>query len=109
MEPVRLSPAIEADVASLLASAAGAGHGHYSDALLDSIAQRVCTEAHALGIASEQVVVALRAVYSSALREVYSSVSHGHGDVTGMRNAYDRLLSHCLKAYFDTAPPLRLG
>ena len=60
---------------------------------LDAAADSVCREAHARGMRPEAMVVAVHAAY-----EAISPVLH---DVGALRSAYDRLVSGCIRAYFE--------
>ena len=61
---------------------------------LQTAMDRVCSEAHKLGMTPEAMVIAVRAAYESvvAVKRLNDAM---------LRNAYDRLLSGCIQAYFE--------
>jgi hypothetical protein len=63
------------------------------------LTNRVCAEAHALGLPPEKMLIAIKQLFERA------PVSHAiHMDTR--RRAFERFLSGCIKTYFETDQPL---
>jgi hypothetical protein len=87
---------LRAELASAMMTDANSADRAPDSRRLDSLAQRASTYARACDMTPESMVVALRCVYEEIRL-------HSWDDLTRLRAAYDRLLTACLKAYFEEA------
>jgi hypothetical protein len=68
-----------------------------ADEQLRDLTNRVCSEAHELGLPPEKMLIAIKHLFERApLADVVHSDSR--------RLAFDKFVSGCIKAYFDAAP-----
>lgn len=95
--PDGFSPELTRDVASALNEYL-LSHGADADGQLRELTNRVCTEAHELGLPPEKMLIAIKHLFERApLTDVVHTDSR--------RQAFERFISGCIKAYFEAAPP----
>ena len=69
-------------------------NGPEADAQLGVLTNRVCVEAHELGLPPEKMLIAIKQLFERApLPDI------GHSD--SRRYAFERFISGCIKAYFE--------
>lgn len=94
--PDGFSPELTRDVASALNEYL-LSHEPEADEQLRDLTNRVCSEAHELGLPPEKMLIAIKHLFERApLPDVIHSDSR--------RLAFERFISGCIKAYFDAAP-----
>jgi len=91
--PDGFSPQLTRDVAQALNEYLLSGDRE-ADAPLRDLANRVCAEAHALGLPPEKMLIAIKKLFE----RVPLDVSHSDN----VRFAYERFISWCIRAYFET-------
>jgi hypothetical protein len=95
--PDGFSPELTRDVASALNEYL-LSNGPVADEQLRGLTNRVCAEAHELGLPPEKMLIAIKHLYE---RAPLADVMHADS----RRHAFERFISGCIKAYFDAAPP----
>jgi hypothetical protein len=73
-------------------------YGIEAEAKLRTLTNRVCAEAHALGLPPEKMLIAIKQLFE---RAPLSDVIH----TDSRRRAFERFVSGCIKTYFDADTP----
>ena len=88
------SPELHSELALSLDAYASTGGAPAEDERIDRAIDHVCREAHGARMSAESMIIALHAAYDSV------NLSK-HVDATLLRRAFDRLMSRCIRAYFE--------
>jgi hypothetical protein len=91
--PDGFSPQLTRDVAQALNEYL-LSNGPEADAQLRDLTNRVCAEAHELGLPPEKMLIAIKQLFE---RAPLPDISHSDS----RRYAFERFISGCIKAYFD--------
>ncbi|MEO8334654.1 MAG: hypothetical protein ABI664_06770 [bacterium] len=91
--PDGFSPQLAQDVAQALNEYL-LSNGPEAEAQLHDLTNRVCQEAHALGLPPEKMLIAIKRLFERAPLPDFA-----HSD--SRRSAFERFISGCIKAYFD--------
>ena len=92
-DPDGFSPQLTGDVAQAL-NVFLLSNGPEADAQLRDLTNRVCAEAHELGLPPEKMLIAIKQLFERApLPDFAHSESR--------RYAFERFISGCIKAYFE--------
>jgi|SRR5476651_1070763 len=100
MDAPVFSPDLLQELSGALHEYAMAPAGTDDETRLQAATDRVCAEAHAVGMTPEQMVIALKGFYDRVAGEDILEDDR-------RRTAFDALLSGCIRAYFAAAetPP----
>ncbi len=91
--PDGFSPELTRDVAQALNEFL-LSNGPEANAQLRDLTNRVCVEAHELGLPPEKMLIAIKQLFERApLPDIAYSDNR--------RNAFERFISGCIKAYFE--------
>jgi hypothetical protein len=91
--PEGFSPQLTRDVAQALNEYL-LSNGPEADARLRDLTNRVCAEAHELGLPPEKMLIAIKQLFE---RAPLPDIVH----LDSRRFAFERFISGCIKAYFE--------
>ena len=99
MNAPAFSPKLLQELSVALHEYATARAGTDDGTLLQAATDRICSEAHAVGMTPEQMVIALKGFYNRVAGEDILADDR-------RRAAFDGLMSGCIRAYFATEEPV---